>query len=106
MWLSSSQQLGAIVSQSLSAPAAPVHQSTRKRKCRPGYKSPAKQARSKERSKHFNLVSHMRKENFNLTAEIGNLKSYINLVDKCHQEEVISIENNLKKTEQYNNQQV
>ena len=73
----------------------PGPRSTRKRKCRPGYKSPAKLARSKEKAKHFKLVLGFKQENFNLTAEIGNLKSYIRLVDKCHQDEIASIENNL-----------
>ena len=35
----------------------------------------------------------MKQESFNLTAEIGNLKSYIRLVDKCHQDEIVSMEN-------------
>ena len=84
------QQRGA---SSRAVPAGPGPRSTRKRKSRPGYKSPAKLARSKEKAKHFKLVLGFKQENFNLTAEIGNLKSYLRLVDKCHQDEIASMEN-------------
>ena len=66
--------------------------STRQRKCRPGYKSRAKQARSRQKAKNFNLVLTLRQEKFDLTAQIGDLKSYIHLVNKSHQEELTSSE--------------
>ena len=84
------QQRGA---SSRSVSAGPSPRSTRKRKSRPGYKSPAKLARSKEKAKHFKLVLRFKQESFNLTAEIGNLKTYIRLCDKSHQDEIASIEN-------------
>ena len=39
----------------------------------------------------------MRQQNFNLTAEIGKLKSYSRIVENCHKEEVIAMQNNYTK---------
>ena len=66
--------------------------STRQRKCRPGYKSRAKLARSRQKAKHFNLALSLRREKFefDLIAEIGNLRSLINLAVKSYQEKVTS----------------
>ena len=77
--------------------AGPSPRSTRQRKCRPGYKSRAKLARSRQKAKYFNLVLSVRREKFDLIAEIGNLRSRINLADKSHKEKVTSIENNFTK---------
>ena len=79
------QQRGA---SSRAVSTGPCPRSTRKRKCHPGYKSPAKQARSKEKAKHFQLVLALKQDTFNLTVEIGNLESYLRLVDQCHQDEI------------------
>ena len=82
---------------SRAASAGPVPRSTRKRKCRPGYKSPAKLARSRQKAKYFNLVSGLKRENFTQTAEVGKLKSYIGIINNCHQEEIILLENRFTK---------
>ena len=79
------------------ATAEPVPRSTRKRKCRPGYKSPAKLARSRQKAKYFHLASVLKRENFHQTAEVGKLKSYIGIINNCHQEEVTLLENRYTK---------
>ena len=50
---------------------------SKKRKCRPGYKSPAKLARSKIRAKYFNLTQKIKQENQNLKEETSRIKSTI-----------------------------
>ena len=94
---SSTAQLLGVSSRSQSAPAGPVPLSTRKRTCRPGYKSRAKIARSREKAKQFKIILALRQENFNLTAEVGKLKSYSRINEKCHQEEAALRQNNFTK---------
>ena len=84
-------------SSSSAASAGPVTRSTRKRKCRPGYKSPAKLARSRQKAKYFNLASVLKRESFTQTAEVGKLKSYIGIINNCHQEEVTLLESRFTK---------
>ena len=72
MWSSPAQGPGA---SARSATAGPCPPSVKRRKCRPGYKSAAKLARSRERAKHFHLSRALKKENVNLYFEIQKLKA-------------------------------
>ena len=95
--LSSTTQLLGVSSRSQSSPAGPGPLSTRKRPCRPGYKSRAKIARSREKAKQFKIILALRQENFNLIAEVGKLKSYSRIVENCHKEEAALRQTNFTK---------
>jgi len=65
-------------SSSTSASTLTVHL-PRSRKCRPGYKSPAKLARSREKAKFFHLAAKLQQENLLLKENNLNLKTEIDL---------------------------
>ena len=42
-------------------------------------------------------MSGLKRENFTQTAEVGKLKSYIGIINNCHQEEITLVENRFSK---------
>ena len=68
--------------------------SAKRRKCRPGYKSPAKLARSKERTKYFHIVANLKQENaclknenIDLKTECIKIKSSFDALQSAHEEQ-------------------
>ena len=64
-----------------SASTAPHVPSCRRRKCRPGYKSAAKIARTREKAKYHNLAKDLKLENANLFVENMELKETLANID-------------------------
>ena len=66
----------------LSASSGPCPPSVKLRKCRPGYKSAAKLARSRERARCFHLSRSLKQENASLGDEIEKIKAEKNLIEE------------------------
>ena len=77
----------------------PHNPPSKRRKCRPGYKSPAKLARSKAKAIYFNLAETLKQENesfklenLNLKVELTKIKLSCETLKNAHKEALLSQE--------------
>ena len=77
---SPAQGPGASVRSATADPCPPP--SVKRRNCRPGYKSAAKLARSRERASCFHLSRSLKQENASLGDEIEKIKAEKNIIEE------------------------